>query len=152
MTDMIRMRFQSARRPQEDGTLVLGTDGTFRIEPSEAMLEEIARLEQEAVARASRNSAAAAATLIGLGIIAAAAGWYAGRVGGRLRDRLTTPRSVRDLDAKYALEKGFQLTLHDSKMRSTSLYWEPGEYNGEDAERFMQIYETLREMPELGDE
>ncbi len=144
MPAIARMRFQSARKPEEDGFIVLDGDGTLHIEPSEAMLEAVAALEQQAVETSSRVSKIAAFTLIGLGLAAAAAGWYAGRTGGKLREQLTYPRDVNDITAQFDIHRGLQLDFRSGKM-PVSLNWLPGEYNADEAEHFYNTYLALRE-------
>jgi len=146
MAEIARMRFQSALKPDETGILVLDGDGTVRVEPSEAMLEAVAALEQQAVERSARVSGIAALTLIGLGLAAAALGWYAGRYGGQLRERLTYPRRVDEVIARFDSRLGLQLDFKSGKM-PVSLNWLPGEYNLDEAERFYDAYVALREMP-----
>ena len=145
MTDIARMRFQSSAKPEESGALALSTDGTVRIEPSDAMIEAVARLEQEAVETSSRVSGRLAFVLIGLGLAAAAVGWLAGRIGGRLRDRLTESRRVDRTKLLYARDLGLQIRFKSSPIGSTSLTWSPGEYNVDEAEAFVDAYERMKQ-------
>lgn len=148
MADIARMRFQSAKNPEESGFLSLDSDGTIRVEPSDAMLEAIASLEQKAVETSSRTSQIAAITLIGLGALAAFAGWYGGRTGGRLRERLTNPRDVRDTDITYDAQYGLHVRFSDGLLRpTTTLGWAPGEYNSDEAENFYERFRDLSGMP-----
>jgi hypothetical protein len=150
MADIARMRFQSAQHPDESGIIALSSDGTMRIEPSNGMIEAVAALEQEAVEKSARVSSITAITLIGLGLAAAAIGWAAGRIGGRLRDRLVTPRSVDAAEVTYQRDRGFHLRFKQGPLQSTSLTWAPGEYDVDEAERFVDVYTQIRRIAANG--
>jgi hypothetical protein len=138
------MRFQSAARPEESGELALSTDGTFRVEPSEAMIEAVADLEHKAVERAGRVSTSVALTLIGLGLCVAAIGWFSGRFGGKLRERVTSRRRVDKIKLQYQTDAGVRVEFQEPLAGSISLGWSPGEYDDDEASRFADAYERMR--------
>ncbi len=138
MADLARLHFLSERFPEGEGELALGEDGRFRVEVGEAMLERIAAREAEIVERSARISRIAAAGLMALGIVSLAAGWLAGRLGGRLRERWTDARPVDKAEFEYDLRQGLRVTLNESRLRPATLVWKPGEYDPAEAQRFCE--------------
>ena len=140
------MRFQSARNPDETGALALSQEGTVRIDPSDAMIEKIALLEQDAVECSARYSSIASVTLITLGLVAAGIGWAAGRLGGRLRERLAAPRPVGETKLTFSPERGVRLQYKDGPMGTATFEWAPGEYNLDEAEAFVEVYDQFKRV------
>jgi hypothetical protein len=149
MADIASMRFQSARHPDETGTIALTSDGGVRIDPSDTMIESLAALEQEAVERSGRFSNTVAFTLIGLGLAAAAAGWLAGRIGGKLRERMTARHAIDRTSVEYVAERGFRLKFKNGPLRTATLTWSPGEYDADEAQRFYDVYSEVRQISKL---
>ena len=141
--ELTRMRFHTERFPEGDGTLVLADDGRFHVEVSEAMLERIAARETEIVERSARVSQAAAAGFVALGIASLAAGWLAGRLGGRLRERWTSPRAVGAASVEYDPARGMSIAFADGYLYRATLAWTHGEFNAGEAERF---YDEARRL------
>ncbi len=144
MTDIARMQFQSAKKPNEKGWLAIDEGGNLRVEPSEEMIEELALIEQNAVEMSQKATKVAVAILFGLGALAAVAGWLVGRYAGRVRDIVTSPRDISRVDLKYDPAKGIQLRYPDSKIRFVILGWERGEYNSDEAEEFVRAFDRLK--------
>jgi hypothetical protein len=143
MTDLASMQFQSAKSPDEKGTVRLHDDGTIQVDPSEPMLETIAKLEHDAVKSAWRRSSSTAGIFILIGLIIAAIGWIAGRKGGKLREYITDKRSLGETELKYDSHKGVELKFTGDVWSRTSLYWAPGEYNSDEAEKLYDTYKSL---------
>ena len=136
MADLARMRFHSECFPEGDGELALAEDGRFRVEVGEAMLERIAAREAEIVESSARISKVAAAGFVALGIVSLAAGWRAGRLGGRLRERWMDKRFIQDAAVKYDQEEGLRIALAKNRLGQTTFAWKPGEYDPAEAQRF----------------
>jgi hypothetical protein len=143
MADIARMRFQSAKRPDETGIIKITDEGTIQVEPSEQMLETIARMEQDAVEVTGRNSIVVAGVLIGVGLMIAAIGWAAGRHGGRLRERIGDARLIEDAKLSYDAKHGVEIRFDDDILSRASLSWAPGEYNADEAEKLFDTYKSL---------
>ena len=147
MADLARMRFHSERFPEGDGALVLADDGRFRVIVGEVMLERIAAREADIVERSARISRMAAAGFVALGVVSLAAGWLAGRLGGRLREQWTDARPVGDAAVEYDPAHGLSVTFEEGCLRRTTLAWVPGEYDSREAERFAREAQRLRKSP-----
>jgi hypothetical protein len=144
MTNIASMRFQSARNPDESGTLYLTENGTLCVEPSAAMVETIAQLEVEAIEKSSLVSWLGVGLLFAAGALAVAAGWYASRKGGSLRDNLLVPRRVEKLRAQYEPQTGLEIDFGRAGATRVTLAWAPGEYDADEATSFMQEFETMQ--------
>ncbi len=81
---LAKMRFRSQRDPAERGLLLLHDDGTFQVQPSEALRDEMARLEEVALDRAQTYGTRLGVGLLLAGTVAVGAGWLAGRVFGKM--------------------------------------------------------------------
>ena len=94
MTDIARLPFRHA---DGEGTLVLSDDGTVRVEPGEDLRDALAAPEERALATAQAGTYLGLG-LLALGLAAVAAGWYAGRVGGKHAWRQIAARSVHNVE------------------------------------------------------
>ncbi len=94
---LAKMRFLSLRNPAERGLLLLHDDGTFQVQPSEALRDEMARLEEVALDRAQTYGTRLGVGLLLAGTLAIGAGWLAGRVFGKLGFYLGERRPVSDV-------------------------------------------------------
>lgn len=91
---LAKMRFRSQRDPAERGLLLLHDDGTFQVQPSEALRDEMARLEEVALDRAQTYGTRLGIGLLLAGTLAVGAGWLAGRVFGKIGSHLGRRRPV----------------------------------------------------------
>lgn len=91
---LAKMRFRSQRDPAERGLLLLHDDGTFQVQPSEALRDEMARLEEVALDRARTYGTRLGISLLLAGVLAISAGWLAGRMFGKMGFHLGRRRPV----------------------------------------------------------
>jgi len=145
MAELARMRFESARQPAQKGEIVLRSDGTLQVEPSDEFAEELARLEDVAVQKSRTLGVGVGAALIALGALVAAAGWAAGRIAGRLRETIGAPRSVDKVKMFVDPEGGVHLLLRGRGPQQVSLTWAPGETDAGEAAAFINAYRELKE-------
>ncbi len=94
---LAKMRFLSLRDPAERGLLLLHDDGTFQVQPSEALRDEMARLEEVALDRAQTYGTRLGVGLLLVGTLAVGTGWLAGRVFGKLGFHLGKRRPVSEV-------------------------------------------------------
>lgn len=148
MTEIARMRFESAKNPEEKGQIVLGSDGTLRIEPSEEMSEKLARLEEEAVFRSRALGVGIGGALIAVGALIALTAWAAGRIAGRLRETIAEPKPVDKVRMFSDPEGGVHLLVQGAGPQRVTLYWAPGETDGNEVAAFMTAYRRLKGIEE----
>ena len=138
--DQATVNFQSKKKPEERGSIVLTKDGLVIVKPSEEFLDELARQEEEAVEKSRALGIRTGLILMGLGFLAAAAGWLAGRVGGELRMRVTEPRAPEDVSLFADITGGFHVTLPGPLGQTIELNWGPGEVNPREVGEFIKAY------------
>ncbi len=148
MTEIARMRFKSVTKPKEHGQLALLEDGTFQIKPSPELREEMARLEEVALGRSKQLGYGVGAGLIGLGLVAVAAGWYLGRVFGRIGTSLSTPRELADVELERDESGGVHVRLHgiESKFQTIQMGWNIDEILVDEAEAFVDKFTELKQQ------
>ncbi len=146
MTDIARLRFKSVKKPKEHGTLVLSDDGTVRVEPSRDFRDEMARLEEVALARSQAWGTRLGLGLIALGGLAVALGWYAGRVFGKMGGSLSTPRPVKDVEIGRDDEGNLHVRMPgvESRWQTVEMGWFADEYLVLEAEKFLQVFKEMR--------
>ncbi|HEX5323009.1 MAG TPA: hypothetical protein VFW40_04425 [Capsulimonadaceae bacterium] len=142
--EIARMRFESAKNPAEKGELVLTSDGTLTVQPSEELKDQLARLEEEAVDRSRKVSIVAGGAFIAVGAIIALAGWAAGRIAGRLRETIEAPRPVDKVKMFADPEGGVHLLIPGTGPQKIALDWAPGETDANEAVRFLLAYSKLK--------
>lgn len=146
MTDIARLRFKSIKRPKEHGALVLSDEGTVRVEPSPEFRDEMARLEEESLARSQAWGQRLGFGMIALGGLALGLGWYAGRVFGKLGSSLSAPRALKDVE----IERDDHGNLHvrmpgaENKWQTIHMGWYADEYLEPEADQFLQTFEEMR--------
>jgi len=142
------MYFKSNKRPKERGAIVLTETGEIQVRPSEDFLDELARLEEESCTKSRLFSAKVGGGIVALGFIVIGLGWLVGRVGGRLRNRVTWPRSVDEVTMFADVTGGFHLSLPDKYGQKIELNWGQGEVNPREAGEFLKAARKFRHKPE----
>jgi hypothetical protein len=144
----VKMYFRSSKKPRERGAIVLTESGNIEVRPSEEFLDELARLEAEACDRSRLISAKVGGSILFLGFIVVAAGWLVGRIGGKLRNRITSPRPVDAVTMFADVTGGFHLNLPDKFGRTIDLNWGQGEINPREAGELLKAARKYRTNPE----
>jgi hypothetical protein len=143
-----KMYFRSSKNPRERGALVLNDEGKIQVQPTDEFLDELARLEEEACAKSRFIAGRLGGGIILVGLLVAAAGWLVGRIGGKLRIRVTTPRSVDEVTMFADVTGGFHLSLPDKYGQKIDLNWAQGEINPREAGEFLKAARKYRAKPE----
>ena len=145
MTEIARMRFKSLLKPKESGKLFLHDDGTIQVQPSEALRDEMARLEEVALERAHTFGTRLGVGLILTGALAVGIGWLVGRIFGKLGYTLSAPRSVEDVTLTRE-GGGVHLTLHGSnRLQTIQMGWNADEVLQDEADQFVAKFNELRQ-------
>lgn len=144
MTEIARMRFESAKKPGEKGEIVLTSDKMLRVEPSEEFSNELARLEEAAVHRSRGIGLGVGAALIAAGALFAFAAWAAGRIAGRLRETIAEPKPVEQVRMFGDPDGGVHVLLPGTGPQKITLYWAPGETDANEFASFMAEYRRLK--------
>ena len=145
MTQIAKMRFVSLTKPKERGMLVLHDDGTFQIVPSEELRDEISRLEEVALHRARLFGTGLGLALIGIGTLAACAGWLAGRIFGKLGYTLGKPRPLSKVVLTRTESGGVKLTLRGANhLQVVQMAWNTDEVLQAEADAFFAQLEAMR--------
>jgi len=146
MTDIARLRFKSIRKPREHGTLILSDDGLVRLEPSPEFRDEMAHLEEEAIARAHAWGTRTGIALLLLGAAAVTVGWYAQRVFGKLGSSLSLPRPVRDVRMTRDGGGGVHVTFRglESRLQVIQMGWNGDEVRQAEADAFVDAFHALQ--------
>ena len=144
MSEIARMRFESAKSPGEKGEIVLTSDKMLRIEPSEEFSSELARLEEDAVHRSRAIGLGIGGVLITAGALFALVAWAAGRIAGRLRETIAEPKPVEQVMMFGDPDGGFHVQLPGTGLQKITLYWPPGETDLNEMASFMTEYRKLK--------
>jgi len=144
----VKMYFRSNKKPRERGAIVLTESGTIEVRPTEEFLDELARLEEEACQRSRTISAKVGGSILALGFIVVALGWLVGRIGGKLRYRVTSPRHVDEVTMFADVTGGFHLSLPDKFGQTIDLNWGQGEINSREAGEFLKAARKYRKKAE----
>ncbi len=144
----VKMYFKSSKRPRERGALALTEAGTIEVRPSEEFLDELARLEEEACARSRFIAGRIGGGVMLFGLVVAAAGWLVGRIGGKLRARVTKPHPVDEVAMFADVTGGFHLSIPDKFGQTIDLNWGQGEINPREAGEFLKACRKYRKKPE----
>jgi hypothetical protein len=147
MAEAARMRFVSSKNPEEKGELVLDSDQTLRIEPSPQMVDRMADLEHEAVERSRRYGVGIGVALIVLGIAVTAGGYLAGRFFGKLREMITQPRPLRQVNIWGDEGGGFHVGIRGKGPQKFEMNWAPGDTDATEVAAFMDAYRRLKDLP-----
>ncbi|HEY3330465.1 MAG TPA: hypothetical protein VGK19_10620 [Capsulimonadaceae bacterium] len=145
--EVARMRFQSGRNPKENGALVITNDGFLQIEPSDEFVEELANLEEKAVARSRQLGIVASVVFFGIGAVLAAVAWMAGRIGGEMRHNLMRPRPIDEVEIDTNDIGSIRFEMPGSGPQKLTLEWEKGEIDECEAAKFVAVYNRFREIP-----
>ncbi len=132
--------FRSNTNAQERGSVVLTADGLVEVRPSEEFLDALARREEQAVEKSRKIGIRTGLVLMIVGFLCAAAGWLAGRIGGKLRLRVTKPQLPQDVVLFGDITGGFHLTLPGPWGQTIELNWGPGEVNPREVGAFIKAY------------
>lgn len=144
MSEIARMRFESARTPGETGQIVLTSDKMLRIEPSEEFSNALARLEETAVHRSRTIGLSVGGVLIAAGALFALVAWAAGRIAGRLRETIAEPKPVEQVRMFGDPDGGVHVQLPGTGPQKVTLYWAPGETDANEVAAFMAEYRRLK--------
>ena len=148
MAQIAHLRFMSSQKPGERGILLLHDDGTIQVQPSEALRDEMARLEEVALDRSRLFGTRLGLALIALGAAAVGAGWVVGRLFGKLGHDLSLPRSVDAVTLTHDAGR-VQLTLPGAnRFQTVQLAWNPDEVLQAEADTFMAKFAEMRRKPE----
>ena len=143
MTQIAQLPFASRANPAEHGLLVLHDDGTLQVVPSDAMRDDLSRLEEAALRRAHVFGTSLGLSLVALGFLAIGAGWAYGRIFGRLGYTLSRPRPVDAVSLSRAGDGGVQLRMRGtSRLHIIQLAWSADEIS--DADVFLAKYDEVR--------
>jgi len=145
INEVARMEFQSASKPAQKGALVLTEDGFFQVDPSAEFLDELTRLEDQAVHGARTRGNLLGGLLVGAGLIVLALAWVASRMGGEMRETLTLPRPAEEVEIATDSSGAVQVTLPGVGPQRVQLTWEAGEINSEEAARFVAMHRQYKE-------
>ena len=147
MTQIAAMHFAGAG-PEAQGRLVLHDDGTLQVVPSEAMRDDLSRLEEAALRRAHLFGTSLGLGLAALGLLAIGAGWAYGRIFGRLGYTLSRPRPVDAVSLTRTESGGVRLTMRGtSRLHVIRLVWSADEVPPAEVEEFLAKYEEVRTTP-----
>ena len=127
---------------------MLTEGGEIEVRPSEEFLDELARLEAEACAKSRLVSSRIGVGIMLVGLLVAFAGWLVGRIGGKLRVRVTKPRPVDEVTMFADVTGGFHLSLPDKYGQTIDLNWGQGEINPREAGEFLKAARKYRKAPE----
>ena len=140
MKTLARMEFKSGARPAERGALVITDDGFLQVQPSAEFIDELARLESEALETSRKIGGVVSWLLIGSGLLVAAIAWMAGRIGGELRETLTKPHPLEDVAMAKDEYGGVHVEVPGSGPQKISIHWEAGETDAEESAKFISTY------------
>jgi hypothetical protein len=144
----VKMYFRSNKRPRERGAVVLTEAGRIEVRPTDEFLDELARLEEEACDKSRFIAAKVGGGILLFGLLVTAAGWLVGRIGGKLRARVTAPREVDEVSMFADVTGGFHLSLPDKFGQTIDLNWGQGEINPREAGEFLKACRKHRKKPE----
>ncbi len=147
-TTEVVMHFRNNKKPKERGSLALTETGQIVVRPSEDFLDELARLEGVACEKSRFISTKVGGAILFFGFLVVGLGWLAGRIGGKLRHRVTHPRPVDDVTMFADVTGGFHLSLPDKFGRRIELNWGQGEINPREAGEFLKAARKYRSKPE----
>ena len=148
MTEIARMRFKSLRKPRESGKLILHEDGTIQVQPSEALRDEMARLEEVALNRAHIFGTRIGIALLLAGGLAVSVGWLVGRIFGKLGFILSKPRPVGEVLLTRDDGGGVHLTLRGAnRLQVIQMGWNGDELLQDEADQFVAKFNELRQTP-----
>jgi hypothetical protein len=136
VTDIARLSFGGAGRPEGQGALILSDDGTVRVEPGDALRDALAHREEIGLAQARSFGTLPGLGLIAAGLCAIAVGWYAGRYFGKYAWRRTAARSVRVVE----------VTSEGSHLRARlgRSLWDITDFDHSEAETFLAALEEMK--------
>lgn len=149
MSEIARLRFKSLSKPKESGKLLLLDDGTIQVQPSEALRDEMARLEEVALSRAHVFGTRLGIGLIIAGGLAVGIGWLVGRIYGKLGFTLGAPRPVSEVGLTRDEGGGVHLTLRGAnRLQVIQMNWNGDEILRDEADQFVAKFNELRQAPE----
>ena len=149
MSEIARLRFKSLLKTKESGKLVLHDDGTIQVQPSEALRDEMARLEEVALSRANIFGTRLGIGLIISGGLAVGFGWLVGRIFGKIGFTLSAPRPVSEVKLTRDEGGGVHLTLRGAnRLQVVQMHWNGDEILREEADHFVAKFNELRPTPE----
>lgn len=142
---LAKMRFLRLRDPAERGVLLLHEDGTVQIRPSEALRDEMARLEEAALDRARTYGTRLGGGLMLAGALALGAGWLAGRVFGKLGFILSKRRPVSEVSLTRQPGGGVRLSLPGAnRWQRIQMAWNPDEVLDTEADNFVAKFTEMK--------
>lgn len=148
MSEIARLRFKSLSKPKESGKLLLLDDGTIQVQPSEALRDEMARLEEVALSRAYVFGTRLGIGLIIAGGLAVGIGWLVGRIFGKLGYTLSAPRPLSEVTLTRDEGGGVHLILHGAnRLQKIQMNWNGDEVLREEADQFVAKFNELRQAP-----
>lgn len=140
-----RMRFLSLGDPAERGVLLLREDGTLQVRPSEALRDEMARLEEVALDRARTYGTRLGVALSLAGALALGAGWLAGRVFGKMGFHLSRPRPVGEVSLARDAGGVVRLTLRGAnRFQVIQMAWNADEVLQAEADDFVAKFAQMK--------
>jgi len=149
MSELARLRFKSMESPKEHGALLINDDGTLEIIASEALRDEMARREEEAIKRSKTISSWIGYTLLGLGATVLAVGWLAVRAYGKLGQNLSNPRPLDEV--KVERDENGVVTVKfagvPGQPDTVEMSWNPDEVRPDDVDNFFKTLADLRGEP-----
>ena len=146
---LAKMRFRSQRDPAERGLLLLHDDGTFQVQPSEALRDEMARLEEVALDRAQTYGTRLGTGLLLAGALAIGAGWLAGRMFGKMGYHLGRRRPVGEVSLTRDSGGVLRLSLPGAnRWQRIQMAWNADEVLQAEADdllaKFVEMKDTAR--------
>lgn len=147
-TNEVVMYFRSNKKPGERGAIALTELGTIEVRPSDDFMDELARLEEEACTKSRMISAKVGGGILATGVLVIIIGWVIGRIGGKLRHRITQPRAVDEVTMFADVTGGFHIALPDRLGQKIELNWGQGEINPREAGEFLKACRKFRKKPE----
>ena len=149
MSEIARLRFKSLSKPKESGKLLLHDDGTIQVQPSEALRDEMARLEEVALNRAHVFGTRLGVCLLIAGSLSVGLGWLVGRIFGKLGYTLSAARSVSEVSLTRDEGGGVHLTLHGAnRLQKIEMNWNGDEILRDEADQFVAKFNEMRQTPE----
>ena len=149
MTEIARLRFKSLSKPKESGKLLLHDDGTIQVQPSEALRDEMARLEEVALSRAHVFGTRLGVGLLIAGSLSVGLGWLVGRIFGKMGYTLSAARSVSEVSLTRDEGGGVHLTLHGAnRLQKVQMNWNGDEILRDEADQFVAKFNEMRQTPE----
>ena len=149
MTEVARLRFKSLSKPKESGKLLLHDDGTIQVQPSEALRDEMARLEEVALRRAHVFGTRLGVCLLIAGSLSVGLGWLVGRIFGKMGYTLSAARSVSEVSLTRDEGGGVHLTLHGAnRLQKVQMNWNGDEILRDEADQFVAKFNEMRQSPE----